>query len=60
VLDELSTLLRLLPQSVQYRGKQVAFEAMRAHCAGDPVAPGWLSSNWDQIRNGLFGAVQAT
>ena len=59
VLDELSALLQTLPQSLQYRGKQVAFDAMRAHFKGDPVSDGWLTANWSNIGNILFGSIRA-
>lgn len=55
ILDELSVLLTTLPHSLRYRGKQVAFEAMRQHFAGTPVTPGWVNTNWERIRNVLFG-----
>jgi len=55
VLDELSGLLAELPSSLGYRGKQVAFAAMRAHFGRNPVTPNWLRENWKTIRGTLFG-----
>lgn len=59
ILDELSGLLENLPHSLRYRGKQVAFEAMRQQFSTEPVAGGWLGRNWTTIENNLFGVTRA-
>jgi N-methylhydantoinase B len=59
VLDELSGLLEELPHSPRYRGKKVAFDAMRQHFRSAPVARGWLGQNWTTIENTLFGVTRA-
>lgn len=57
VLDELSGLLAELPPSLGYRGKQVAFAAMRRHFGSSPATPGWLSKNWKGICDTLLGTT---